>query len=94
MSAREFVFVHGISHGAWCWEALAETLRRRGHRAIAMDLPGHGRRAAEFARASLDSYAQTVADSMALAGVSRGILVGHSIAGAVVPRVVELAPAN
>jgi hypothetical protein len=23
---REFVFVHGMSHGAWCWEPVAARL--------------------------------------------------------------------
>ncbi|MGH7391977.1 MAG: alpha/beta fold hydrolase, partial [Candidatus Rokuibacteriota bacterium] len=35
-----------------------------------------------------------VADALALAGFARAVVVGHSMAGAVIPKVVELAPAR
>lgn len=89
---KEFVLVHGACHGAWCWEAVAERLNAKGHRTVALDLPGHGRRAYEYAQASLLSYARAVVDAMALEGISKGIVVGHSMAGVVIPRVAELAP--
>lgn len=91
---KEFVFVHGMSHGAWCWELVIPRLERAGHRAVAVDLPGHGRRAHERARASVAAYAQAVADATALAGFSRAIVVGHSMAGVVIPKVAELIPAR
>jgi len=91
---REFVLVHGMSHGAWAWEPVLARLTRDGHRAIAVDLPGHGRRAHERARASLDSYARAVADATIQAGMSRAIVVGHSMGGVVIPKVAELVPAR
>src|SRR5919108_216553 len=91
---REFVVVHGMSHGAWSWEPLARRLEKNGHRVVAMDLPGHGRRAAERARASVDAYARAVADAMIQAGVVRGVVVGHSMGGMVIPKVAELVPAR
>ncbi len=89
---KEFVLVHGACHGAWCWEEVAGNLDERGHRVVTLDLPGHGRRAGEYARASLAQYARSVVDAMALEGISRGIVVGHSMAGLVIPKVAELAP--
>lgn len=91
---REFALVHGMSHGAWCWDEVASRLVRRGHRVIAVDLPGHGRRAHEWRRASVSTYARAVADALALAGISRGTVVGHSMAGVVIPKVAELASAR
>jgi pimeloyl-ACP methyl ester carboxylesterase len=91
---REFVFVHGMSHGAWCWASLAAQLERRGHRTLAVDLPGHGRRAHEWRRASVGAYARCVADALAAAGFSAAIVVGHSMGGVVIPKVAELAPAR
>lgn len=91
---REFVFVHGMSHGAWCWEPLVARLERRGHRTLAVDLPGHGRRAHEWRRASVRGYARAVADELAAAGFSAAVVVGHSMAGVVIPKVAELAPAR
>jgi len=90
-SAREYVLVHGMSHGAFAWDLLRPHLERRGHRVVAVELPGHGRRAHERRRASVDSYGQAVADRMALAGVSRAVLVGHSMGGLVIQRAAELA---
>ena len=91
---REFVLVHGASHGAWCWDEVATRLAARGHRVVTLDLPGHGRRAAESRRASVMAYAEAVVGVMAREGVSRGIVVGHSMGGIVIPKVVELAPAR
>jgi pimeloyl-ACP methyl ester carboxylesterase len=89
---KEYVLVHGMSHGGWAWEALVRRLERDGHRAIAPDLPGHGRRAHERGRASVDGYARAVADAMMQAGIARGIVVGHSMGGVVIPKVAELVP--
>jgi pimeloyl-ACP methyl ester carboxylesterase len=91
-TTRQYVLVHGASHGAWCWDEVAARLRQRGHLVVAPDLPGHGRRVAEARRASLAAYATAVVDAMAQAGVSRGILVGHSMGGVVIPGAAERAP--
>jgi pimeloyl-ACP methyl ester carboxylesterase len=89
---REFALVHGMSHGAWAWDALSARLARDGHRAVAVDLPGHGRRAHERGRASIEGYARAVADALVQAQMSRAIVVGHSMAGAILPKVAELVP--
>ena len=36
---REFVLVHGMSHGAWAWELLTPYLEQRGHRVVTVELP-------------------------------------------------------
>jgi pimeloyl-ACP methyl ester carboxylesterase len=84
-----FVLVHGMSHGGWAWDTLARRLERAGHRVIAMDLPGHGRRAHERARATVDRYAAAVADAMTLHGAHDAVVVGHSMGGVVIPKVAE-----
>jgi len=76
--SREFLLVHGMSHGGWAWEPLARRLERADHRVVAPDLPGHGRRAAERGRASIAAYARVAADAAIQAGLSRAIVVGHS----------------
>jgi pimeloyl-ACP methyl ester carboxylesterase len=91
---KEFVLVHGMSHGAWAWEGLVRRLEHDGHRAIAPELPGHGRRAHERARASVEGYARAVADAMVQAGIARAVVVGHSMGGVVIPKVAELVPAR
>ena len=92
--SKEFVLVHGMSHGGWAWELLARRLERDGHRVVAPDLPGHGRRAHERRRASLAGYARAVAEATIQAGFSRATIVGHSMGGAVLPGVATLIPAR
>jgi pimeloyl-ACP methyl ester carboxylesterase len=70
----EFVLVHGMSHGAWAWAEVQTHLERAGHRVVAVDLPGHGRRAHERGRASIARYARAVTDAMALAGLHRAVV--------------------
>ena len=91
---EEFVLVHGTSHGGWVWELLARRLEPGGHRVIAPDLPGSGRRAHERHRASLAAYARAVADATIEAGFSRATIVGHSMAGVILPGVAALIPAR
>ncbi len=80
-----FALVHGAWHGAWCWERLVEPLERRGHGAIAMDLP------AEDLDAGLDEYADIVAAFLATAD-DDAIVVGHSLNGLILPLVAARRP--
>src|SRR5262249_31835034 len=89
--SRDFVLVHGMSHGAWCWELLEPLLRRAGHRVLAVDLPGHGRRAHERGRAGIATYARAVADAMTQGGAHDP---GRAVSGAVIPKVAERVPAR
>src|SRR5258705_6367844 len=89
---KEFVLVHGMSHGGFAWDLLTRRLERDGHRVVAPDLPGHGRRAHERRRASLVAYARAVADATIQAGFSRATIVGHSMGGAVLPGAARLIP--
>lgn len=78
----DLVLVHGSFHGAWCWERLIPALEAYGHRAIAVDLPisepGLG----------ADAYARVVSEAIdRLDGGSPPAIVGHSMAGLVVPLV-------
>lgn len=57
-----FVLVHGAWWGAWSFERLIPLLARRGHSAIARDLPGHGLNA-RFP----DAYAKRPLDEAAFA---------------------------
>jgi Alpha/beta hydrolase family len=74
-----FGLVHGAWHGAWCWERLVPELERRGHTAVAMDLPCEDRDATFF------DYAESV--GAALGQASDVVLVGHSLAGMTIPLV-------
>jgi pimeloyl-ACP methyl ester carboxylesterase len=76
--------VHGSYHGAWCWDFLTPELERLGHRVVAVNLP--------ISDPSLGAadYAKTV--EAALDPKSEPLLVGHSMAGLVVPIVAARRP--
>jgi pimeloyl-ACP methyl ester carboxylesterase len=80
----DIALVHGSYHGAWCWDLVRPELERLGHRVITMDLPisdpTYG--AAEYAQAVVD----------ALDPGSEPMLVGHSMAGLVIPLVAAQRP--
>jgi len=69
-----FVLVHGGYHGGWCCSRLVSELERRGHRAIAPDLP------CDDAAAGYREYTATVLDAMSdLRPDQDFVLVGHSL---------------
>ena len=70
-----FVFVHGGFHAAWCWSRTIPVLRKLGHEAIAVDLPGHGSRLDE--ESTLANRREAIT-SVLLPG---DVLVGHSGGG-------------
>lgn len=76
--------MHGALHGAWCWERLIPELDRLGHEALAIDLPGHGRRRSEVA--TLESYSEAVAEVVQ----QDDVLVGHSMGGTVIALAADL----
>ena len=80
----DVALVHGSYHGAWCWERLRPELEAFGHRVITMDLP--------IATPGLGAadYAQTVVD--ALESSDAPVVVGHSMAGLIIPLVAERRP--
>lgn len=74
-----FGLIHGAWHGAWCWSLLQDELESQGYKSVAMDLP------IDDPSATFDDYADVVTDT--LDNESEVVLVGHSRAGNVVPRV-------
>ncbi|MFI5262456.1 MAG: esterase/lipase family protein [Candidatus Limnocylindrales bacterium] len=75
----DFALVHGSYHGAWCWDLLRPELERLGHRVITMDLP--------ISEPHLGAAEYAGSIEAALDPASEPILVGHSMAGLVIPLV-------
>jgi pimeloyl-ACP methyl ester carboxylesterase len=82
----DFALVHGSYHGAWCWDLLIPELERRGHRVVAVNLP-----ISDPAAAASEYAAAVVA---AIDGIVDPIVVGHSMAGVVIPIVAERRPVS
>lgn len=80
-----YALIHGAGLGAWCWTGVIDALARRGHPAIAVDLP------ADNPDRGLLDYRDTVID--ALASVAGDVvLVGHSLGGLTLPLVAAERP--
>ena len=66
-------------------------LEAAGHRVEAPDLPGHGADPTPLSELSMEAYGGFVAESASGAGESI-VLVGHSMAGAVISWAAECVP--
>lgn len=85
------VFVHGTSHGAWCWdEHFLGYFTERGYRAAALNLRGHGRSPSNTSlrRVSLSDFVEDVHEAVRTLGITP-ILIGHSLGGFVIARYIE-----
>jgi pimeloyl-ACP methyl ester carboxylesterase len=77
---RTFVLVHGAWQASWCWRDVAGLLADLGHRAVPIDLPGHGLDGTPLEQITLHHYVDAIVAAV------RGheeppILVGHSLGG-------------
>jgi len=79
--APAFVFLHGLTFDSRMWEPILSELPA-AHRAIAVDLPGHGG-SPPFAARGLAAVVHAVHAAVDAAAVDAPIVVGHSIGGPV-----------
>jgi len=89
-----FLFVHGVYHGPECWDAVAGNLRARGHCCEAMALRGHSegdRTDFDFTGVGFSDYLEDVRSALADSGTST-IVVGHSLGGMLVRKLIETEP--
>jgi pimeloyl-ACP methyl ester carboxylesterase len=80
-----FALVHGAWHDAWCWHRVTPLLQGAGHDVVAMDLP------IDDVAASFDTYADVVCAAIEGCG-DDVVLVGHSLAGTIIPLVAARRP--
>jgi pimeloyl-ACP methyl ester carboxylesterase len=76
------VLVHGMLNSSRHWEPVARRLAAH-HTVIAPDLIGHGDSATPRGDYSLGAHAAMIRDLLALLGVERATIVGHSLGGGV-----------
>jgi pimeloyl-ACP methyl ester carboxylesterase len=92
-SGLTLLFVHGGYHAAWCWELFLPYFAERGHRAVAPSLRGHGGspgldRLNSLGLADFETDVRSV-----LSGLPEPVvLVGHSMGGAIVQRMLAARP--
>lgn len=84
------LFVHGMWHGAWCWDKFLAYFEKKGLKAFALSLSNHAnsekRKAFNLLR--INDYVKDVAQIVATFD-KKPILVGHSMGGFVVQKYLE-----
>lgn len=88
---KTFILLHGSWHSAWNWHKVLPILQSRGHRAIAIDLPGMGRDKTPIQDVK---FQDTVEKLCQLIDSIEGkvILVGHSKNGIMISQAAEYRP--
>jgi pimeloyl-ACP methyl ester carboxylesterase len=88
---KTFILIHGSWHSAWNWHRVLPILKERGHRALAIDLPGMGRDKTPIKNVKFSS---TVDDICDIIDQQEGqvILVGHSKNGIMISQAAEQRP--
>ncbi|MEA2638801.1 MAG: hypothetical protein QOF51_195 [Chloroflexota bacterium] len=79
----ELVFLHGAADSGAVWEYQTAYFQERGHRVLAVDLPGHGARLAEQAFERVEQSAEDVLQQLKAMGMAHPVLVGHSMGGGI-----------
>jgi pimeloyl-ACP methyl ester carboxylesterase len=86
-----YILVHGAWEGSWSWEKTTPELEKQGHTTTAIDLPGSIGNKQDIPEITMAGYIKTVSDQIKELDHSV-ILVGHSMAGAIISQVAELIP--
>jgi len=81
-SGPPVVLIHGMVNSSRHWEEVALRLADR-HTVIAPDLIGHGDSAAVRGDYSIGAHAASIRDLLAVIGIDRATIVGHSLGGGV-----------
>jgi pimeloyl-ACP methyl ester carboxylesterase len=85
----DIVLLHGGGHGSWCWDILLPELRARSDRfgrILTLDMPGSGRkRGRSVGEETIASIAGELNNDIRNEGLVRPMIVGHSIAGVLLP---------
>ena len=80
------LFVHGLGHGAWCWENWQAAAADAGYASYAVSLRGHGGSSGRLRTSRLGQYADDVLE-VATSLPGPPVLIGHSMGGLVVQQV-------
>lgn len=93
----DLVFVHGGGQGAWVWDQTVSALTAKSDRVrcLTLDVPGCGaKRDREISSLDIGDIARELVAEIATSGLQNIVLVGHSQAGMLIPRMVEYAPTS
>ena len=86
-----YILVHGAWEGSWSWDYVRPTLERQGHTVTALNLHGGSDDGKNITNVTMDAYVDTVVNAINQLD-HKVVLVGHSMAGAVISLVAEQVP--
>lgn len=92
-----YVFLHGGGQGSWVWDETVAALHQQSGsqpiRTLVLDIPGCGiKRGRDIEALGVDEVADELLSEMVRADVQDIVLVGHSQAGTMLPRMAEKQP--
>jgi len=90
---KTYILVHGAWHGGWAWKKVKDTLEAAGSEVHTPDLPGHGETKLPLEEVTMNAYVDHICELLSNQKTSV-ILVGHSMAGAVISQVSEKMPSK
>ncbi|OBK27947.1 esterase [Mycobacterium asiaticum] len=90
MGLPALVLVHGGGFTADCWEPTIDVLRilEPEIKLLTVDLPGRGNKGGDLITACIDVWVDSVVSDIKNAALDDLVIVGHSLAGVIVPGVV------
>jgi pimeloyl-ACP methyl ester carboxylesterase len=95
--ATDYIFLHGGMQGGWVWAQIIVALEAQAgrglERAIVLDIPGCGaKRGRDTEALDIDDVVAELAAELDAAKVRQAVLVGHSQAGTILPRLIAARP--
>jgi pimeloyl-ACP methyl ester carboxylesterase len=88
---KTFILIHGSWHSSWNWHRVIPILEKKGHKAIAIDLPGMGRDKTPVNEVKMKSTVEKICELIDSIE-EKVILVGHSKNGIMISQVAEYRP--
>ncbi|HSB34733.1 MAG TPA: alpha/beta hydrolase [Nitrospirota bacterium] len=89
---KTYLLLHGALRGAWLWDRLTPLLEKTGAKVLAIDFPGHGKRAAQREGVDMSAYIRDVESFIRENDLRDLILVGHSVSGIIISKAAEDMP--
>lgn len=88
---KTFILIHGSWHSAWNWHRVVPILEEKGHKVLAIDLPGMGRDKTPVNEVKMASTVQMICNLIdSIDG--KVILAGHSKNGIMISQAAEYRP--
>ena len=88
---KTFILIHGSWHSSWNWHRVIPILESRGHKAIAIDLPGMGKDKTPVKEVKMKTTVEKIC-SLIDSIEGKVILVGHSKNGIMISQAAEYRP--